>query len=187
MFPFCWNVIFQNCYVCWWLVLEFSFVCELVIIVKWSEKLSICVCVHCISLGFYLLCICDIVLKRCISGLPKSECPFIPKRIILQQAYSRRIRRNVIYNETDFQHDLVKRSPIRFPDELPSLSQKAVNEPKIECEDRRQLGTQILKEKGEYADSMLSRFVGNFIMIFSNQTTAQEVSNFSCAYESWHS
>lgn len=147
---------------------------------------SKCVCVHCISFWFlFVMYICAIVLKRCISGLPKSECPFIPKRILLQQAYSRRLRRSVIYNETDIQHDLVKRSPIRFPDELPSLSQKAVSEPKIECEDRRQLGTQILKEKGEYADSMLSRFVGNFIMIFSNQTIAQEVCNINCAYESY--
>lgn len=70
----------------------------------------------------------------------------------------------------------MKRSPIQFPDSLPPLNQKAVDEPVFECEERRQAGTFILKEKGESADSMLSRFVGNFIVIFSNQTTAQEVS-----------
>lgn len=138
-------------------------------------------CVYCIPFPF-IRCISVVVvvlfswlvLKRCISGLPKNECPFIPKKL-LQQSRSRRVR-SITYNETDFTRDLVKRSPIRFPDSLSPLSQTAVNEPVAECEDRRQLGIQILKEKGEYADSMLSRFVGNFIMMFSNQTTAQEVS-----------
>lgn len=119
-----------------------------------------------------------LVLKRCISGLPSTECPFIPKRI-LEQARSRRIR-SINYNETDSPHDLVKRSPIQFPDSLTPYNQKAVDEPVFECEERRQVGTNILKEKRDNANSMLSRFVGNFIMIFSNQTTAQEVSRNGC-------
>lgn len=90
-------------------------------------------------------------------------------------ARSRRVR-SIEYNQTNSEHDRVKRSPIQFPDTLSSLNQKAVDEPVVDCDDRRQLGTQILKEKGEYADSMLSRFVGNIVVMFSNQTTAQEVS-----------
>lgn len=93
----------------------------------------------------------------------------------MEQARSRRIR-SVNFNETNSSHDLVKRSPVQFPDSLTPQNQKAVDEPVFECEERRQVGTIILKEKGEFADSMLSRFVGNIIVIFSNQTTAQEVS-----------
>lgn len=131
---------------------------------------SICIFVYC-----FVECFESLVLNRCISGLPKTECPFIPKRILLEQARNRRIR-SIPRNETNLSHDLVKRSPVKFPDSLTPYSQTAVDEPQFECEDRRQLVTNILKEKGEYANSMLSRFVGNFIVIFSNQTTAQDVS-----------
>lgn len=117
----------------------------------------------------------QLVLKRCISGLPKNECPRIPKTI-LEQARSYRYKRSITQNDTDSSFDRIKRSPIQFPDSLIPLSQTEVNESPVVCEERRQLGAQILIEKGHYADSMLSRFVGNFIMIFSNQTTAQEVS-----------
>lgn len=125
-----------------------------------------------VILYFYLSY--HLVLKRCISGLPKDQCPFIPKKTLLlaRSRYSRSIQ----YNHTDSpSHDLVKRSPFQFPDGLTPQSQKAVEE--APCEERRLLGTQILNEKGRYADSMLSRFVGNFIMIFSNHTSAQEVSS----------
>lgn len=145
--------------------------------------MCVCVCIVFVFISIHIIWFMFvtfvIVLKRCISGLPKNECPYIPKILLkTHQAFSRRLR-SITYNETDFQHGPVKRSPIRFPDELTSFGQTAVNEPEFKCEDRRQLGTQILKEKGEYANSMLSRFVGNFILIFSNQTTAQEVSNFN--------
>lgn len=108
-------------------------------------------------------------MKRCISGFPKTECPFIPKRY-LQQIRSRHARSK----ENNNFRSLFEESPVRFPDSLSALSQ--VNEPTVQCEERRQLGTQILIEKGQHVDSMLSRFVGNFIMLFSNETTSQEVS-----------
>lgn len=117
----------------------------------------------------------QLVLKRCISGLPKNECPLIPKTI-LKQARIQRYRRSVTQNDTVPSFERIERSAIQFPDSLAPLGQTAVNESPSVCEERRQLGTQILIDKGHYADSMLSRFVGNFIMIFSNQTTAQEVS-----------
>lgn len=120
------------------------------------------------------ICHIKLVLKRCISGLPQNECPFIPKKTLLL-ARSRYSRSVVVHNSTDYPHDLVKRSPFRFPDDLiPQSQKKAVDEPP--CEERRHLVTEILLEKGKYADSMLSRFVGNFIMIFSNHTSSQEVS-----------
>lgn len=128
------------------------------------------VCYHSIRFSFVELK--KIVLKRCISGLPKSECPFIPKAYLQDGRY----RRSIESYDTIEQFDRTKRSPIQFPDSLTPLSQTAVVEPPNVCEQRRQVGTQILYEKGKYADSMLSRFVGNFIMIFSNQTTSQEVS-----------
>lgn len=77
------------------------------------------------------------------------------------------------------------RSNINFPGQFPpsgpephpfAANQPAQNEPKAACEERRELGTQILIKKAEHVDSTLSRFVGNFIMLFSNQTTSQEVS-----------
>ncbi|XP_055298672.1 choline transporter-like 2 isoform X2 [Sitodiplosis mosellana] len=113
-------------------------------------------------------------LKRCISGLPQNECPIFPKSI-LKQARSQRYRRSVTQNDTALSLNRIGRSPIRFPDNLTALSQTAVNEPPLDCKERNKLGTQILIEKGHYTDSMLSRFVGNFIMIFSNQTNAQEM------------
>lgn len=108
------------------------------------------------------------MLRRCISGLPKTECPYIPKVF--------RSARSIAHNETDYPHGLVKRSPIEYPGDLMAFSRTAVSEPTVECESRQRLGSQILLEKGQHADSMLARFVGNFIMIFSNQTNAQEVS-----------
>lgn len=128
-------------------------------------------CVFVLS-GFYHVYLLNVslVLKRCISGLPPTECPFIPKRT-LELARSRRVR-SIDHNVTV--SALVKRSPIQFPDSLSPLNQKAVDEPA--CDERRLLGVSILQEKGEYTDSMLSRFVGNFIIIFTNQTLAQEVS-----------
>lgn len=111
------------------------------------------------------------VLKRCISGLPKTECPYIPKRY-LQQMRSRHSRSILPAQDG---HMLTKRSPFQFPDGLGPSSQLA-DEPVVQCEERRLLGTQILIEKGQHFDSMLSRFVGNFIILFSNQTTSQEVS-----------
>lgn len=134
-----------------------------------------CVHIYCIL----SICHNNVVLKRCISGLPKNGCPRIPK-VILEQARSQRYRRHIIENDTDLSFDRIKRSPIQFPDSLTPFSQTAVNESPSVCEERRQLGAQILIDKGHYADSMLSRFVGNFIMIFSNQTTAQEVSKNGC-------
>lgn len=119
------------------------------------------------------ICHIKLVLKRCISGLPQNGCPRIPKKTLLlaRSRYSR----SVVHNSTDYPHDLVKRSPLRFPDDLiPQSQKKAVEE--SPCEERRHLVTEILLEKGRYADSMLSRFVGNFIMIFSNHTSSQEVS-----------
>lgn len=135
-----------------------------------------------LSLYSFLICwIMKIVLKRCISGLPKSGCPFIPKAYF--QNTQTRYQRNIDSNDTISQFDRAKRSPIQFPDSLTPLSQTAVTEPPSICEQRRQVGTQILYEKGNNADSMLSRFVGNFIMIFSNQTTSQEVSKcFVCQW-----
>lgn len=112
------------------------------------------------------------VLKRCISGLPKTECPYIPKSYL--QQYRSRTPRSIPDNAPN--HMLAKRS-FQFPDDL-ALSQTVANEPVVQCEERRLLGTQILIEKGQNVDSMLSRFVGNFIMMFSNQTSSQEVSKF---------
>lgn len=106
--------------------------------------------------------------------MPETECPFIPKAY-LEHAQGR-YRRSIAQNDTNYSYDRIQRSPLQFPDSLPSLGQTAVREPANKCEERRQLGTQILQDKGKYFDSMLSRFVGNFIMIFSNQTTSQEVS-----------
>lgn len=51
----------------------------------------------------------------------------------------------------------------------------AVQEPTIQCEEKRKLGQEILFEKGHHVDSMLSRFVGNFISHFSDLTESQEV------------
>lgn len=124
-----------------------------------------------------------IVLKRCISGLPSTECPFIPKRFI-EQYQSRRTRSilldhfDVATDENPSHHPV---NSVRSPrgaanvSDLIALGQLGV-EPKVQCEERRQLGQQILIEKGHHVDSMLSRFVGNFIMHFSNQTESQEVS-----------
>lgn len=169
---FCSSFLYQHFY----FVLHVYIAFCLVKVIGFIVYINVRVCVHCISI-FHLFYVSWLVLKRCISGLPKNECPFIPKRLLQHQTFSRNRRvRSITYNATDFPHDLVKRSPVRFPDTLPPLSQTAVNEPVVECEDRRQLGIQILKEKGESADSMLSRLVGNFIVMFSNQTTAQEVS-----------
>lgn len=114
----------------------------------------------------------SLVLKRCISGLPKNECPRIPKRLL------QRYRRSLTFNDTEQSIDRLKRSPVVFPNDLTSLSQTAADEPVAKCEIARNVGSQILYEKGQYADSMLSRFVGNFIMIFSNETYAQEVMYF---------
>lgn len=151
----------------WFLVRSFH--------VLWN-KLCCCVkvYVYVVRYQFVFLSIChiEIVLKRCISGLPQTECPFIPKKTLLlaRSRYSR----SIVHNQTDYSHDIVERSTIRFPDELTPQSQKAVVEEP--CEERRILGSEILIEKGKFIDSMLSRFVGNFIMIFSNHTSSQEVS-----------
>lgn len=101
------------------------------------------------------------VLNRCVSALPKSTCPFIPSRY-LQQIKSRSSR------DTS--------TPIRFPDTITALSQISVQEPAMQCEERRQLGSFILNKKAEEFDSLLSRFVGNLIMHISDKTSAQEVS-----------
>lgn len=160
---------FYSRFVLYFFVYVYCFVLKL-FRCKWKcVLLFICIC----NIYIFVECLW-LVLKRCISGLPSTECPFIPKRI-LEQARSRRIR-SANYNETNSSHDLVKRSPIQFPDSLTPYNQKAVDEPIFECEERRQVGTNILKEKRDNANSMLSRFVGNIIVIFSNQTTAQEVS-----------
>ncbi|XP_031621563.1 CTL-like protein 2 isoform X2 [Contarinia nasturtii] len=113
-------------------------------------------------------------LKRCISGLPKNECPRLSKTLL------QRYRRSLSLDDTDHpldqsQRTVSKQSPVLFPNDLTSSSQTAANEPVITCEIARNVGTQILYEKGQYADSMLSRFVGNFIMLFSNEKTAQEM------------
>lgn len=74
------------------------------------------------------------------------------------------MRRSTMDNETTF-------------GELTALNQRtAVQEPDTKCEERRQLGQQILIDKVHHFDSMLSRFVGNFISLFSNSTNTQEVS-----------
>lgn len=118
------------------------------------------------------------VLKRCISGLPENECPRIPKRY-LEHYRSRRVRR-LINATVDFLLPYARKTrSVEFKD-LTSLSQTVAKEPTAQCEERRQLGTQILIEKGQNVDSMLSRFVGNFIMLFSNQTTSQEVCISKC-------
>lgn len=103
-----------------------------------------------------------LVLNRCVSALPQSTCPFIPSRY-LQQIKSRSTR------DTS--------SPIRFPDTFAALSQvTVVEEPVLQCEERRLLGSQILNKKAQDYDSMLTRFVGNLIRLVSNQTSSQEVS-----------
>lgn len=127
-----------------------------------------------------------IVLKRCVSGLPTDECPFIPKQY-LQQLLLRRNARNL---DTPFSSDS-SMSPFSSPslpslpssssgtnafDKIESLAQTAVQEPTVQCEERRQLGQQILIEKVQKVDSMLSRFVGNFLSHFtSNSTYSEEV------------
>lgn len=123
------------------------------------------------------------VLKRCISGLPTTECPYIPKRFI-EQYQSRRTRSilldhfDVTSDDSDQHH---QRNSVRTPrgaanvSDLIALPQLGVEAP-VQCEERRLLGQQILIEKGHHVDSMLSRFVGNFIMHFSNLTESQEVS-----------
>lgn len=102
------------------------------------------------------------VLKRCVSALPKSTCPFIPSRY-LQQIKSRSA--------------LDTSTPIRFPDTIYALSQISVQEPVMQCEERRQLGSFILNKKAEEFDSLLSRFVSNLIMHISDKASAQEVSS----------
>lgn len=125
------------------------------------------------------------VLKRCISGLPTTECPFIPKRFI-EQYKSRRTRRSILLDHFDVATDddgapHHQQNSMRLPrqttnvSDLIALGQLAA-EPTAKCEERRKLGQQILFEKGHHVDSMLSRFVGNFIMHFSNLTESQEVS-----------
>lgn len=120
-----------------------------------------------------------LVLKRCISGLPSTECPFIPKRFIEQ--YQSRRTRSIPLKPIDVVTDEKPPNSVRLPrgaanvNDLIALGQLGF-EPKVQCEERRQLGQQILIEKGHHVDSMLSRFVGNFIMHFSNQTESQEVS-----------
>lgn len=104
-----------------------------------------------------------LVLNRCVSALPQSTCPFIPSRY-LQQIKSRSTR------ETS--------APIRFPDTFAALSQVSVQEPVMQCEERRLLGSQILNKKAQDYDSMLSRFAGNLIRLISNETSSQEVSWF---------
>lgn len=116
-----------------------------------------------------------LVLKRCISGLPTTECPFIPKRLI--QQYQSRHTRSILLDDTDDTDELgaVRARRRANVSDLIALSQLGI-EPPAQCEERRKLGQQILIEKGHQVDSMLSRFVGNFIMHFSNLTESQEVS-----------
>lgn len=126
----------------------------------------------------------SLVLKRCISGLPTNECPFIPKRFIEQ--YQSRHTRSILLDHIDDavddqHHDHYQSNSARLPrgaanfSDLIALSQLGIEQPAL-CEERRKLGQQILIEKGHNVDSLLSRFVGNFIMHFSNLTESQEVS-----------
>lgn len=94
-----------------------------------------------------------------------------------------RRERSITHDGAAFSHDLVKRSPLLFPENIESMSQTAVSEP-VQCEERRQVGTQILIEKGQAVDSLSSRFVGNLIAMFSNRTASQEVSRsgLACKY-----
>lgn len=117
------------------------------------------------------------VLKRCVSGLPTDECPFIPKQY-LQQLLLRRNARGLesssSLSESPFSSPSA--TPTNVFDKIESLAQ--VEEPAIQCEERRQLGQQLLIEKVQKVDSMLSRFVGNFISHFSNSTNSEEVNIF---------
>lgn len=130
----------------------------------------------------YFPIVSSLVLKRCISGLPTTECPYIPTRFIEQ--YQSRHTRSILLNHFDVSTDDDKHhqiNSVRWPratanvSDLIALGQLGV-EPTVQCEERRKLGQQILIEKGHHVDSMLSRFVGNFIMHFSNLTESQEVS-----------
>lgn len=131
------------------------------------------------SVSYVFVILFRLVLKRCVSGLPSDKCPFIPKQY-LQQLMLRRNSRAIESSSSSL-------SPAPPPppssanefDKIESLAQVAVQEPA--CEQRRQLGQQILIEKLQRVDSMLSRFVGNFISHFSNTTNAQEVNHFSFA------
>lgn len=111
-----------------------------------------------------------IVLKRCISGLPTDECPRIPKRY-LEQYQLNRPRRSI----PSGQSDTISALPELLNASVQQQAQIANQESKIQCEERRQLGQQILIEKVHKVDSMLSRFVGNFISHISNTTNSQEV------------
>lgn len=79
-------------------------------------------------------------------------------------------------------HLRMRRSNLTTFDDLTIMDQRRQEEPEAQCEERRQVGQQILIEKVNHFDSMLSRFVGNFILHFSNSTQSQEVSGmFLCS------
>lgn len=113
----------------------------------------------------------ETVLNRCISGLPSTQCPYIPKKIIQQYKI-----RHVRDTHSTFDIDITNRNETRhnFPY---ALQQVAVQEP--QCEEKRLLGQEILLEKGHHVDSMLSRFVGNFISHISGESESQKVSAIS--------
>lgn len=127
------------------------------------------------SIFFSLLLICEFaygektVLNRCISGLPSTQCPYIPKKII-QQYKSRRVRDTYSILDIDRTNNNDTRQDFPY-----TLQQVAVQEP--QCEEKRLLGQEILLEKGHHVDSMLSRFVGNFISHISGESESQKVSS----------
>lgn len=137
-----------------------------------------CIARHAYLWKFHILALnahihTESVLKRCISELPKSECPYIPKSYL--QQYRSRVPRSI--SDDDAQNHMLAKRSFQFPDGS-ALSQTVANEPIAQCEERRELGSQILMVKGQNVDLMLARFVSNFIMMFSNQTSSQEVSEF---------
>lgn len=112
-----------------------------------------------------------LVFKRCISGLPPNECPLIPKRYLLQ--HSRKPRSATVYEIPE--SDSVIRRVLRENSNNSNVAQYAAQTSNGQCEERRQVGQEILFEKIHRFDSWLSRFVGNFLMHFSNSTNSQQV------------
>lgn len=115
-------------------------------------------------------------MKRCISGLPTGECPRIAKTYLERYQLIKRTSRSIPDSLADDEPMAdFPAVPAIFDPQQRHRRQVAVQESTIQCEERRKLGQQILIEKVQKVDSMLSRFVGNFISHFSNSTNSQEV------------
>lgn len=102
-----------------------------------------------------------LVLKRCISALPEDECPYIPASVIKE----RRVERKYVQITSTIPQSGQSRYVSRDSKQLDKSSKS-----NDDCQEKRDIGQEIIIEKMVETNTLPMRFAENIIFHMSGGT-----------------